>query len=265
MKRIVSVLITAACATACSSVEGGNLSTTTTTVEKTTTVSIETKSTGTGDNKVTYYVAHVVLGNPSDIGSIVKTGYTSELAREAPVMFAINGDYFTYRNNGIIIRNGSVVVDEPIRQGMAITDNGSMVVYEENSMTVQQLKSLGATNSFSFGPILVSDSKIPEDVDSYYEVDAGRSINGRHPRTGICMVSLGNFIFIVVDGRSPGYSRGVTLAEFAEMFRSLGCVNAYNLDGGGSSVMFYEGFLVNNPLGKGRERTNGDMIFVSPS
>jgi exopolysaccharide biosynthesis protein len=56
---------------------------------------------------------------------------------------------------------------------------------------------------------------------------------------------------------------GMTLGEFAELFASQGCKTAYNLDGGGSSVMYSKGLVVNNPLGRGRERTNGDIIYVT--
>jgi exopolysaccharide biosynthesis protein len=69
-------------------------------------------------------------------------------------------------------------------------------------------------------------------------------------------------VFIVVDGRSPGYSRGVALSEFAQIFKDLGCTIAYNLDGGGSSAMYFMGDLVNNPLGRGRERGISDILYV---
>nr|WP_260283568.1 phosphodiester glycosidase family protein [Propionibacterium freudenreichii] len=66
-----------------------------------------------------------------------------------------------------------------------------------------------------------------------------------------------------MDGRSEGYSRGVTLPEFAQMFVDLGARTAYNLDGGGSSVMYFNGSLVNNPLGTGRERGVSDILYLA--
>lgn len=59
-------------------------------------------------------------------------------------------------------------------------------------------------------------------------------------------------MFVVVDGRSAGYSRGVTMTEFAEIFQGLGAKVAYNLDGGGSSTMYFNGELVNRPQGSSR-------------
>ncbi len=57
-------------------------------------------------------------------------------------------------------------------------------------------------------------------------------------------------MFVAVDGRSTGYSRGVTMTEFAQIFKDLGATVAYNLDGGGSTTMYFNGEMVNNPLGR---------------
>ena len=67
---------------------------------------------------------------------------------------------------------------------------------------------------------------------------------------------------MVVDGRSAGYSRGVSLTEFAQIFKDLGCTEAYNIDGGGSSTMYFMGRVVNKPLGKNQERGTSDILFI---
>lgn len=61
---------------------------------------------------------------------------------------------------------------------------------------------------------------------------------------------------------SMGYSRGVSLDEFAQIFKDLACKDAYNLDGGGSSKMYFQGQVVNNPLGKNRERGTSDILHI---
>ena len=73
------------------------------------------------------------------------------------------------------------------------------------------------------------------------------------------MISANHFVFVVVDGRSAG----VTLPELATIFEQLGATEAYNLDGGGSSTMYFNGALVNNPLGKGNERGTSDILYVA--
>ena len=76
------------------------------------------------------------------------------------------------------------------------------------------------------------------------------SIQGNQPRTAVGVVGPNHLAFVVVDGRSPGYSAGVTLPALAGIMRSLGTTTAYNLDGGGSSTMYFDGAVVNNPLGQ---------------
>ena len=67
---------------------------------------------------------------------------------------------------------------------------------------------------------------------------------------------------MVVDGRSPGYSAGVTMTGLAQIMQGLGATTAYNLDGGGSSTMYFNGELVNNPLGKDEERGTSDILYI---
>lgn len=236
------------------------LDTTNTTTSVPVRSSIDIRSVAT--DGLAYYVADVVIGDDGELGTIVKSGLTSDVAKSGDYDLVINGDYFTYRNNGIVIRNGEQILYEPRRQGMAISEDGEMFVYNESNFASGFLEHIRAKNAFSFGPILVSNGLVSNNVDDYYEVDEGRSINGKHPRTGICMVQKNHFILVVVDGRSPGYSNGITLGDFARLFQSFGCRVAYNLDGGGSSVMWADGKVVNNPLGKHQERTNGDAIYV---
>jgi exopolysaccharide biosynthesis protein len=90
-----------------------------------------------------------------------------------------------------------------------------------------------------------------------------RSIQGNNPRTGVGIIGANHFVFVVVDGRSSGYSRGVTMTEFAQIFKDLGATVAYNLDGGGSSTMYFNGELVNNPQGRGDERAISDILYIA--
>jgi exopolysaccharide biosynthesis protein len=77
------------------------------------------------------------------------------------------------------------------------------------------------------------------------------------------MIAANHFVFVVVDGRSPGYSKGVDMNELAQIFIDLGATEAYNLDGGGSSTMYADGSLVNDPLGKGTERGTSDILYIA--
>ncbi|MGQ9619067.1 MAG: phosphodiester glycosidase family protein [Candidatus Aminicenantia bacterium] len=88
-------------------------------------------------------------------------------------------------------------------------------------------------------------------------------VDVRHPRTGIGISKNGKMIFmVVVDGRQPNLSIGMTLDEFAELFIKLGCYNALNLDGGGSSTMWVKGEVVNSPSDPTGERPVSDGLLV---
>lgn len=67
----------------------------------------------------------------------------------------------------------------------------------------------------------------------------------------------------VIEGRSEGYSRGVTMTELAQIFVDHGAQVAYDLDGGGPSTMVVNGDNVNNPLGRRRERGTSDILSVA--
>ncbi len=98
----------------------------------------------------------------------------------------------------------------------------------------------------SGGPYLVKENEIFVDMTE----EKLNAIGGRNPRTAIGYTQDGRFIMVTVDGREEN-SIGMTLIELANFMKSLGCYNAMNLDGGGSSVMYFNGATVNNPAVKG--------------
>lgn len=85
----------------------------------------------------------------------------------------------------------------------------------------------------------------------------------RNPRTAVGMISEGHYVFVVVDGRQAGYSRGMYLDELAELMRGLGCQEAYNLDGGASVTMYFKGEVVNHSSYHSGDRPVTDCIFVN--
>ena len=98
----------------------------------------------------------------------------------------------------------------------------------------------------SGGPYLVKNGEVFVDMT---EQKLG-AIGGKNPRTAIGYTQDGNFIMVAVDGRE-GASVGLTLKELAWFMKSIGCINAMNLDGGGSTVMYVNGKVVNMPKVKG--------------
>jgi exopolysaccharide biosynthesis protein len=235
-------------------------------------ITIKKVEAGSTNNPIVYYVADVQLKDASSLKSAFANNQfgnnivenTSAIASENNAIFAINGDYYGFREDGITIRNGQIFRDNPARTGLAVYEDGSMKIYEEPETTAEELVEQGVTQTLSFGPALVQNTKEITDfgnvsIDSNF---GNRSIGDSNPRTGIGIISANHFVFVVVDGRSQE-SNGMTLTEFAQVFEDLGCTDAYNLDGGGSSTMYFEGRVVNNPLGKGQERGVSDILYIN--
>jgi hypothetical protein len=102
------------------------------------------------------------------------------------------------------------------------------------------------------GPVLVQDGKIRVTNE-----EEGLFIKGEkdlHPRSAIGYTRDGRIIVLAVQGRTPGIAAGVTLSQEAKMLHDLGCEEALNLDGGGSSCMLVNGKETIHPSDKGGER-----------
>jgi len=235
-------------------------------------IAIKKISTGTGRNTVTYFAADIVLSDATDLSSAFAEDefgtniieYTSQIAEDNNAIFAINGDYYGFRTDGIEIRNGIIFRDEPARVGLAFYRDGSIKIYDETQTSARELLDEGVWNTLSFGPALIINSQVSPNLTTV-EVDTNfgnHSIQGDQPRTGVGIIDKNHYVFVVVDGRSAGYSEGVDLTEFAKIFKELGCTDAYNIDGGGSSTMYFMGRVVNNPLGKNKERGTSDILFI---
>ena len=236
------------------------------------TISITAHSSGSGSGAKAWFVADITLNDATAFRSAFAEDTfgtniiddPSVIAADVGALFAVNGDYYGFRDTGIVIRDGVAFRDEPARQGLALFRDGTMTSYDETATSAAQLISHGAWQTLSFGPTLVDGGAVVGGIDQI-EIDTNvgnHSIQGSHPRTGLGMLEANHFVVVVVDGRSPGYSNGVTLPEFGALFEGLGCSVAYNLDGGGSSAMLFNGALVNNPLGKGEERGTSDILWI---
>ena len=140
-----------------------------------------------------------------------------------------------------------------------IDTEGNFSIISESTTSAQSLLDAGAWQVLSFGPALINNGQIT--VNSNSEVGQSKSSN---PRTAIGQVSELHYIVIVADGRTKA-SAGLSLLELAELFAERGCTVAYNLDGGGSATMWFNGEVVNIPT-DGRsygERSVSDIVYFS--
>jgi exopolysaccharide biosynthesis protein len=189
----------------------------------------------------------------------------SVIASSVGAVWAVNGDYDGFRDNGIVIRNGVAHRDRGARQGVAYYRDGSVSLYDETATTAQQLVDDGVWQTLSFGPWLVDGGSVVDGIDSV-EIDTdfgNHSVPGRQPRTGQGVVEPGHLLVVVADGHSSGYSRGAGMSEFAQLFVDRGAADADNLDGGGTATMVFGGDVVDDPLGRGQERGASDILYVA--
>ena len=112
---------------------------------------------------------------------------------------------------------------------------------------------------FAFGPVLVENGEVEADENT----EVGKAM-ASNPRTAIGIVDELHYILVVADGRSSE-SEGLSLYELANVMQGLGCETAYNLDGGGSSTMYFNGQVINKPTTSGhsfKEREVSDIVYI---
>ena len=209
-----------------------------------------------------YYVADVRVSDVTQIktaafsGNFANTGRgrVSKMAHRENALIAISGDYCGNHGDTLIIRNGEVY-----RQRIGTADiclllkNGEMRTMRSDGVKIDQILALDPWQAWQFGPALLNSSGSPR---KSFPVN---TIGGNNPRCCIGYYEPGHYCFVLVDGRQKA-SRGLTLPELAKLMQSLGCSQAYNLDGGASAHLFWQDRIYNAPSGGGR--VISDIIYI---
>lgn len=217
----------------------------------------------------TVYVADVQLADISLLKTALAgntyarnlTETTSVQAANAGAILAINGDYYGAQERGYVLRNG-VLYRASAQSGtdaLVIGADGNFRIITEGETSADTLVREGAWQVLTFGPALINGGQVT--VSSSDEV--GRAMTS-NPRTAIGQIREGHYLLVVSDGRTKE-SAGLSLRQLAELMQSLGAQIAYNLDGGGSSTMVFQGRVVNNPTTNGRsirERSVSDIVYI---
>ena len=191
------------------------------------------------------------------------TAKTSVTAADNDAILAVNGDYYGANSSGYVIRNG-VVYRDTVRENsnngdLAIYKDGSFKIVYEEQISADQLVKDGVVNLLAFGPALVENGEIV--VGKNQEVGQAMASN---PRTAIGIIDENHYIIVVSDGRTSE-SEGLSLYQLAEVMKSYGAKTAYNLDGGGSSTLYFNGQVINKPTTGGNkisERAVSDIVYI---
>lgn len=206
----------------------------------------------------TVYVADVQIADISLLKTALAgntyarnlTETTSVQAANTGAILAINGDYYGAQERGYVLRNGVLY------RASAQSGTDALVIGADGNF---RIINEGAWQVLTFGPALINGGQVT--VSSSDEV--GRAMTS-NPRTAIGQISEGHYLLVVSDGRTKE-SAGLSLRQLAELMQSLGAQIAYNLDGGGSSTMVFQGRVVNNPTTNGRsirERSVSDIVYI---
>ena len=222
-------------------------------------------------NETQVYVADITLSSSDYLKTALAqnsygtnvTAKTSVTAAENNAILAVNGDYYGANSSGYVIRN-EVVYRDSVREDasngdLAIYKDGSFKIIYEDQVSADQLVQDGVVNLLAFGPSLVENGEIS--VDTNTEVGQAMSSN---PRTAIGIIDENHYIIVVSDGRTSE-SKGLSLYQMAEVMKSYGVKTAYNLDGGGSSTLYFNGQVINKPTTGGSkisERAVSDIVYI---
>lgn len=216
----------------------------------------------------TIYVADVQLSSIDYLKSAFAqntygknvTATTSAIASSNNAILAINGDYYGAQIDGYVNRNGTwyrTSTRSKEQEDLVIHQDGSFEIIQEGSTSADNITDV--LQVYSFGPALIENGTI-----SVSEQDEVGKAMASNPRTAICEIEPLHYLFVVADGRTSE-SEGLSLYELASFLQTLGVKTAYNLDGGGSSTMVFNGNVVNNPTTDGnqiKERSVSDIVYI---
>lgn len=194
--------------------------------------------------KTAYTLADIYVGDISCIQTVFAQdtygiGFEeklSDMSGRTGSVLAVNGDSYSnnrHQDNGTIIRNGTAYRTKGTdAETCVLYRDGTMKIYTPQELDPQALAEEDVWQSWVFGPSLLD-----ENGHARTDFMTWDYIKESHPRTAIGYYEPGHYCLLVVDGRQPGYSRGMFLEEMAAVFEELGCTTAYNLDGGHCSFM----------------------------
>ena len=228
-------------------------------------ITVETKTVGEGSKKSVYHIADIYIGSMDNFATYTANGEMRywgtqdvvKMSKASDALIAISGDFLTYQNQGFLMRNGEIYQENSNLDSVCVLfADGTMETYDEKTYDIEELKSRGAVQVWSFGPVLLDENG---KVRERYKMPT--AVSYPNPRSAIGYYEPGHYCFVVVDGRQDGYSKGLNMPDLAKIFEDLGCVCAYNLDGGGSAVMVFNHQRFSRQS-NGGDRGLGDILLI---
>ncbi len=231
------------------------------------TLKLETKE----EEGVVWRVAHITISDPSQLRTT-----TAGSPRSSRVALISS---MAEKNNAIIATNANYMSNDPVKtsfeyrmgekvrnkfngvKDLLITDEkGNLHIFtgKDKKSQMAAFESDGHTivNAFTFGPALVVDGTLQTIPEEY-----GYNPHGREPRMAFGQVDTLSYVMVLAEGRTQD-SQGVTQQELADYMFNLGCMQAFNFDGGNSATMVYNGGYYQQKT-KDNERAQSDMLYFA--
>ena len=209
---------------------------------------------------VDIYVQDVTLLRTAAAG---KNGFSDKntaasvkkMSDRVQALFAASGDFYT-RNMGLVVRNGELYRKTKGKYDICVLyRDGVMATYTPEEYEVEDILAQDPWQVWTFGPGLL-------DKDGGPRKEFHKSqIKDRNPRCVLGYYEPGHYAIVLIDGRQPRYSMGLTMEDLAVFCKNMGFAAAYNLDGGQSAVLCWQGEVYNRPADGGRSIS--DVLYVA--
>ena len=209
--------------------------------------------------RLTYYIADVYVRQTEDLrcglanGNLHDRISMREISQSHNAIVALSGDFAAWRRTGLCVRNGEVfreVSDRKRDVGVLLSD-GRLITYEVGAYDAQDLLALNPWHAWSFGPaLLTEDGQSKERFNSNVNSTSARAVFGYYEPGHYCLIIVCRDIF---------RSEGMHLKELSRFVRQLGCKAAYNMDGGRTAHLYWNGEVYASSNGS---RPVNDIIYI---
>ncbi|WP_270550766.1 phosphodiester glycosidase family protein [Clostridium perfringens] len=178
---------------------------------------------------------------------------TSDIAKRHNAILAINGAAAGFNKSSYVIRESIIYRDTRLDCApLVIQKDGDFRIYDDD-LSGKELVERGAMHTYDFGPDLIRGGEIVDYGNTWYK-------EGLAPRTVIGQKGPLEYVILVIDGRSKE-SAGMSLYDTAIELKNRGCYWGYNLDGGGSTTLYFDGEVLNTPSDLNGERKISDILY----
>ncbi len=216
---------------------------------------------------IDYHVADIHLqdvtllkaGSAGSTFTSPKTAKVSAMAKKYGAILAVSGDYCSV-NSGIVVRNGVFCHQDPKyhRNICVLYRDGSMKTFAKGEYTLEDLLAQEPWQVFNFGPGLLD-----EEGKAKKNLNLGAGPNKPNPRCVLGYYEPGHYALCLIDGRQRFKSQGLDINNLAKFAEDMGFAAAFNLDGGNSAVMVWQGKVYNVPSSPGG-RSISDILYIAP-